>query len=679
MFRILLLALLCVQISFAQKTRTEKRILIFSKNAAWAYRHASIEFGAKKVKEYCEQRGINADISEDASQFNDENLQKYSSLVFLSANQDIFDADQEAALQRYIRSGGGFVGIHSSSGVERNWKWFNQMLGATFKVHPPYQDGTVKVIDKKHPSTKMLPNEWKRTDEWYFFTPMTNKLNVLMVLDSTTFKSNVHTQNYPNAWYHDFEGGRSFYTAGGHSEKDFEDPLFMQHIFGGISYAIGKNKMLDYSKNAKFEKAPARIITLDPGHFHAALVQKTMLAGLNSEVQIYAPAGEDLNQHLQRINSYNTRKEAPTSWKTSTYTGSDYFEKMISEKKGDIVVMAGNNATKTDAILKSVESGMNVLADKPMCINTEGYEKLKTAFKVAKEKNILLYDIMTERSEITTTLQRELSMMKGIFGDLLPGTPEDPSIIKESVHHFFKYVSGSPLIRPQWFMDTKQQGEGIVDVTTHLVDLALWAAFPETPLDVKDAHILAAKRWPTEMTLEEFGKITGAKTFPDFLKKDLKDANTLNVFANGEIDFKVKNVHSKVKVLWNYSTDKGGDTHYSIIKGSLGNIEIKQGEEEKYMPTLYIKNSKISEANLNAEFEKLKAKYPGISLVKTGTDYIVDIPTKYRTGHEAHFGEVMERYLKFYKVKNLPDWEVPNMLLKYYITTSALELANKQK
>ena len=679
MFRIILIFFICFQTVFAQKSRPEKRILIFSKNAAWAYRHASIEYADKKLKEYCEQKGIKADISEDAALFNDKDLNKYSALVFLSANQDIFDADQEAALQRYIRSGGGFVGIHSSSGVERNWKWFNQMLGATFKYHPPQQNGTIKVIDKKHPSTKGLPTEWKRWDEWYYFGPMTNKLNVLMVLDSTTFKSNSHTQNYPNAWYHDFEGGRSFYTAGGHNEKDFDDPLFMQHIFGGITYAIGKNKMPDNSKLAKFEKAPARVITLDPGHFHAALVQKTMLAGLNPNVQVYAPKGEDLNQHLARIESYNNRKENPTVWKENVYTGTDYFEKMISEKNGDLVVMAGNNAKKTDAILKSVEAGMNVLADKPMCIDAQGYEKLKTSFQVAKEKNVLLYDIMTERSEITTTLQRELSMMKGIFGEILPGTPEDPSIIKESVHHFYKYVSGSPLIRPQWFMDTKQQGEGIVDVTTHLVDLVLWAAFPETPLDIKDAKLLNAKRWPTEMTLDQFSTITGAKTFPNFLQKDLKDANTLNVFANGEIDFKVKNVHSKVKVLWNYSTDKGGDTHYSIMKGTLANIEIKQGEVEKYQPTLYIKNSKISEENLNLEFEKLKAKYPGISLQKSGSDYIVDIPAKYRTGHEAHFGEVMERYLKFYKVNNLPDWEVPNMLLKYYITTSALELANKQK
>jgi type 1 glutamine amidotransferase/predicted dehydrogenase len=677
MYKFSFLAFFCFQIAYGQTIRPEKKVLIFSKNASWAYRHASIEHADSCIKAYCEKRGILAEISEDANLFNDENLQKYSALVLLSANQDIFDADQEAALQRYIRSGGGLVGIHSTSGVERNWKWFNQMLGATFNYHPPQQNGTIKVIDHNHPSTKNLPNEWKRWDEWYHFGPMTNKLHILMVLDSTTFESKSHTQNYPNAWYHDFENGRIFYTAGGHLEKDYEDPMFMEHVFGGITYAIGKNKMPDLTKLKKFDKAPARIITLDPGHFHAALVQKSMLAGVKPTVQVYAPKGEDLDQHLKRIYSYNTRAELPTTWKAKVYSEPDYFQKMLKDKKGDIVVMAGNNAKKTEAILKSVEAGMNVLADKPMCIDAEGYEKLKTAFKVAKGKNILLYDIMTERSEITTALQRELSMMKGIFGEILPGTPDDPSVIKESVHHFYKYVSGSPLIRPQWFMDTKQQGEGIVDVTTHLVDLVLWAAFPETPLAIKDAQLLRAKRWPTEMTFDQFSTITGAKAFPDFLKKDLKDAKTLNVYANGEIDFKVKNVHSKVKVLWNYGTDKGGDTHYSIMKGSLSNIEIKQGEAESYQPTLYIRNLKIAEATLKAEFEKLKVKYPGISLQKTGNDYIVDIPAKYRTGHEAHFGEVMERYLKFYKVNNMPDWEVPNMLLKYHITTSALELANK--
>lgn len=656
----------------------QKQILIFSKNAKWAYRHQSIEHPNNAIKNYCIKNGLYANVSEDANLFNDDTLKKYSALVFVSANQDILDADQEAALQRYIRAGGGFVGIHSTSGVERNWTWFNRMLGATFKWHPPQQSGNVKVVDRKHISTRHLPKNWERWDEWYLFGPIQPYVNVLMVLDSTSFQSGRHPQNYPNAWYHEFEGGRIFYTAGGHNEKDFDDPRFLEHVFGGIKYAMGKKTKLDYSKNLKFEKPAARLITLDPGHFHAALVQKTSLPGLNPNVNLYAPEGPDLKQHLQRIEAYNNRKDNPTHWQENVYAGDDFFEKMISEKKGDIVVMAGNNAKKTDMILKSISSGLNVLADKPMCIDSEGFLKLKKAFEIAKEKEVLLYDIMTERSEITTVLQRELSFSPEVFGKILPGSPENPSIIKESVHYFFKYVSGSPLIRPQWFMDTKQQGEGIVDVTTHLVDLVQWAAFPDTPLQLTDAELIAAKRWPTTMTLSEFSKITGANQFPDFLKNNLKNDNSLEVFANGEIDFKLKEIHAKVKVLWNYSAEKGGDTHYSIMKGTQSDLEIRQGEKEGFVPQLYIKNARCSESQIKNTVDFLAKKYPGVSVQKQGEEYKIIIPDGFRTGHEAHFGEVMERFLKYYKVNNLPDWEVPNMLLKYLITTQALDLAKKQ-
>jgi type 1 glutamine amidotransferase/predicted dehydrogenase len=672
----LFLLILAFGNAFSTASKKETNILIFSKNAKWAYRHQSIEFANQSIKKYCEERGYKVEISEDASLFNDNTLQKFAAIVLVSANQDIFDADQEAALQRYIRAGGGLVGIHSSSGVERNWTWFSDMLGATFQWHPVQQNATINVIDKKHPSTKHLPTKWQRWDEWYYFKKINPKVKVLLTLDSTTFKSDKHTQNYPNAWYHEFEGGRVFYTAGGHNENDFIDPKFIEHIFGGIKYAIGKNKM-DYSKNKKFEKKPARIITLDPGHFHAALVQKTSLPNVNSEVKVYSPGGADLIQHNQRINNYNNRKENPTNWIQKEYIGQDFFEKMISEKNGDLVVMSGNNALKTDYILKTIESGMNVLADKPMCIDTEGYKKLQLAFEIAKKKGVLLYDIMTERSEITTVLQKELSQMPEVFGNLLPGSPQDPSIIKESIHHFFKFVSGSPLIRPQWFMDTKQQGEGIVDVTTHLVDLVHWAAYPETPLQISDAEVIAAKRWPTLMSLDQFSKITGAEKYPDFLQKNVTKDNNLEVYANGEIDFKLRKTHAKVKVLWNYSSEKGGDTHYSIMKGSKSNLEIEQGEKENFVPQLYIRNFSGTKAELQNVEIKLAKMFPGVSITKNQNDYLVVIPEKYRTGHEAHFGEVMERYLKFYKVNNMPDWEVPNMLLKYYITTQALEMAQK--
>lgn len=427
-------------------------------------------------------------------------------------------------------------------------------------------------------------------------------------------------------------------------------------------------------KKANNQKPALKIVTLDPGHFHAALVQKTDLKGVSPEVYVYAPNGAEVEQHLARINAYNSRAENQTHWHENVYKGPDYFEKMISEKKGDVVVMSGNNAKKTASILATIKAGMNVLADKPMCIDAKGYEQLKEAFKIAKQNNVLLYDIMTERSEITTVLQKELSQMPEIFGSLQTGTLEKPAIVKESVHHFYKFVSGAPLIRPSWFMDTKQQGEGIVDVTTHLVDLVQWAAFPETALQIKDATLLKAKRWPTNMTLEQFSTITGEKSFPDYFKKNLSDTNTLQIFANGEIDYTLKGHHAKVRVIWNYSTDKGGDTHYSIMRGTKSEIEITQVDA---LPQLSINSKNLSEAEVKKAIETLSKTYEGLGYTKTESGYLINIPAKFRTGHESHFGEVMERFLHYYDAQKLPSWEVPNMLLKYYITTQALELAKK--
>jgi hypothetical protein len=147
---------------------------------------------------------------------------------------------------------------------------------------------------------------------------------------------------------------------------------------------------------------------------------------------------------------------------------------------------------------------------------------LEQAFEVAAEKGVLLYDIMTERYEITTILQRELSQVPEVFGELLEGTPEEPAITKESVHHFSKQVSGSPLIRPAWFFDVEQQGEGIVDVTTHLVDLIQWEAFPEVVLKGRCGNYIC-RRWTTDLTPEMFNKVTGRMNFPDYLQKDVND------------------------------------------------------------------------------------------------------------------------------------------------------------
>jgi len=427
-----------------------------------------------------------------------------------------------------------------------------------------------------------------------------------------------------------------------------------------------------------------RLITLDPGHFHSALVQKSMYPDVDSVVHVYAPEGDEVKAHLNLIDQYNVA-ENPTHWKEEVYIGSDYFDKMLADKAGNVVVLAGNNQKKTDYIKKSIDAGLNVLADKPMAIDKAAFELLKKTFETAADKKLLLYDIMTERYEINTMLQRELSMNADIFGTLEKGTPENPAVTKESVHHFFKYVSGNPLKRPAWFMDVNQEGEGIVDVTTHLVDLVQWECFPEQVIDYhKDINMGVAKRWSTDMTLSQFNVLTKLNGFPDYLKKDVVQDSILKVFSNGEINYTLKGIHAKVSVKWAYQAPEGtGDTHYSIMRGTKANLIIKQGAEQSYKPALYIeqvgKADAAYEALLTEKFKSIESKYPGIALKKLAKGWEVTIPEKYKEGHEAHFARVTEKFLGYLKDGKMPSWEVPNMIAKYYTTTAALELARSGK
>ncbi len=450
-------------------------------------------------------------------------------------------------------------------------------------------------------------------------------------------------------------------------------------LLASLTVAAAMLQSCNPTKTDETTQQPIRLMVVDPGHFHAALVQKSTYESVDSTVHVYAQEGPDVDAYLDKIEKYNTRDEAPTNWAEQVYRGGDFMEKMLAEKPGNLVILAGNNQKKTDFIKRSVDAGLHVLADKPMAIDPAGFELLKEAFVAAKNNNVLLYDIMTERYEITNTLQRELAQVPAIFGVLQQGTPEDPAVVKESVHHFFKYVSGEPLIRPTWFFDTKQQGEGIVDVTTHLVDLIQWSAFPETVIDYeKDIEIGNVKRTPTPLTAAQFKQVTNVDSYPEFLAKDVQN-DVLNVYANGEINYTLKGIHSKVVVIWNYQAPEGtGDTHYSIMKGSKANLVIRQGKEQQFKPVLYIEpvgNDAGYEADLTEAFRAIQDKFPGITLKKNATGWEIAVPASYDTGHEAHFAQVAEKYMGFLKDGKLPEWEVPNMIAKYYTTTQGLKKA----
>ncbi|HIF84202.1 MAG TPA: oxidoreductase [Flavobacteriaceae bacterium] len=425
------------------------------------------------------------------------------------------------------------------------------------------------------------------------------------------------------------------------------------------------------SKTVKF-------MALDPGHFHAALTLNTMYEDVDPSINVYAPEGPEVKDFLSKISAYNSRDKNPTDWEVNVSLSDNFLQDMVSKKLGNVMIVAGKNSKKIDYVLAAVKAGFNVYADKPLVINPEGFIKLEEAFKIAKENNVLIYDIMTERFEVTTGLQKAFFMSSEIFGSLINGSEEEPAISKLSVHHFFKYVSGQPLVRPAWFFDINEEGEGIVDVTTHLVDLIQWEAFPNQIIDRSDIEMVNAKRWPTVLLPSEFQKVTGYSYYPPYLSKDL-DGENLKVFCNGEMNYKIKGKHAKVSVVWNFKAPEGTkDTHYSIMRGTKSDLIIKQGVEENYKTTLYIKPNEIEnfENNLVTALNEIQGKFPGVASTKISDSlWKINVPEELKIGHEAHFGQVTSNFLTYLEKEELPVWEVPNMISKYYTTIEAYKMA----
>ncbi len=452
--------------------------------------------------------------------------------------------------------------------------------------------------------------------------------------------------------------------------------LFMSSSCGGGGKSA-KNET-DASKSAfTGAKGEVKIIDLDPGHFHAALVQKEMYDEISPEAYVYAPDGPDVKEHLKLVESYNKRAENPTTWAEKVYLGPDYLEKMLAEKPGNVVVIAGNNRLKTDYIKKSVEAGLNVFADKPMVISPDKSGELEEAFQIAREKGVLIYDIMTGRFEINNILLKEISQLPEIFGKLQNGTPEQPAIEMGSIHHYYKSVSGSILVRPGWYYDVEQQGEGIVDVTTHMVDFIQWGCFPNQAIQKSDIEMISAKRWPTVVSKEDYKSVTQLDQFPDYLKKDVK-GDKLMVYANGEMIYKIKGVVAKLSVEWrNKSIDGKGDKEKVILRGTNSTLEIRNGD------FYVIANEKTDLGLFAGNLEKaITQDLPqvGITMEKVNNNtWKINVPDKYKVPHETNFSQVMQVYLGYLRAGKMPSSEVTNMITKYYTTMSALRLAKENK
>lgn len=422
------------------------------------------------------------------------------------------------------------------------------------------------------------------------------------------------------------------------------------------AYAEGEKEAQKLLK----EYMPIDLTVIAPGHFHANLLQKYMPEGIEPVVKVYAPEGPEVRSYLSAVQAFNNRAENPTSWIEETHIQSDFLEALPEAEKKEAVLLAGNNRDKSEYILESVKKGYNVLSDKPMAINKEGFDKLREAYEAAESKGLVLMDLMTERYDIVNLLTRDLLNSEELFGgfDLTQDTPVSIS----SVHHFYKKVGGVALTRPAWYYDTAQQGEGIADVTTHLIDLFFWQCFPGQEIPIPEIEMLGASHYPTVITKKQFLASTGERC----------DSDKLEVMANGTLKFAAKGLPVKIDVRWNWCPPKGGgDSFAAVYKGKKCTLSVrtdKRGSQKEIILS--------SQADLNA-LESVLAKYPGTSYTKLKSgEYLVVIPDGLKVGHEDHFNLVASQFFNYMRGERIPSWESVNTLSKYYITTTAVEMAN---
>lgn len=242
----------------AQVNWKKVRILVYTKNGK-GYVHDNIPFAVACFQRLGKEQGFTVDSTSNPAVFTEASLARYNALVFTSTNNDVFDTDaQRLAFRRYIEAGGGFVGIHSVMGTERNWYWFKRMLGGTFAWHPKFQKLRVVKLDKEHPSLAGLPDVWEKEDECYFSKELSPGPTVIMAHDLTSLDTSQraqirtfgggYTRLYPAVWHHRFDGGYTWCTALGHDKKDYRDPVFTKHLFQGLAFVVSQVKKVDFGK-----------------------------------------------------------------------------------------------------------------------------------------------------------------------------------------------------------------------------------------------------------------------------------------------------------------------------------------------------------------------------------------------------------------------------------------------
>ncbi|MCA5005573.1 putative oxidoreductase C-terminal domain-containing protein [Sphingobacterium bovistauri] len=412
-----------------------------------------------------------------------------------------------------------------------------------------------------------------------------------------------------------------------------------------------------------------KLIVIDPQHFHAALVQKYTHPTIDSTVQLFAQREEDVVGYNTLISQFKTRDNQPTNWETKFYYDSDFVSKAFTNTDGNLIILAGDNKKKISYIESANAQGLDVFADKPLVIDKDGYANLET---LLHQRKGLIYDIMTERYDVKNELIKALILDESFSGGF-ENNATVPLISFSSTHHIIKNVSGKPLIRPILFFNTNQQGEGLVDVTTHYIDLVQWMLSSEKVIEIKrDVKFKNSKRWKTSVSKDQFSKATNLTEFPNELLPFVKDDN-LELFCNGKIDYLFKDVPVSINVQWNVeSLDGKGDQFYAKFQTRNLNIEVKPNDMGK--STIYVSPIHADKSFGKKMKEALSRshRFAAVDFIENANSFQLIIPSELYLSHEDHFAKVLKQFLNYRKNRKIPDWETSFLLAKYYLTTEAL-------
>jgi predicted dehydrogenase len=410
------------------------------------------------------------------------------------------------------------------------------------------------------------------------------------------------------------------------------------------------------------------LLFLEPGHFHAALTLRQAHARVAGEVFVYVSGEGEPGDFLALIERFNGRAESPTRWRPQVIAAADPLACLVTERRGDVVVLAGRNAGKALTIRRLHDAGFHVLADKPWLVEPDDLEHVRASLAGWP----LVMEIMTGRHDVAAGVFKRLVDARDVFGEF---RRDAPAIELESAHHLEKLVAGAPLRRPWWFFDVRVQGGGAVDIPTHLVDQTQWLLEGRGVAPGARPELIAARAWPTVVPLGAFRRITGEAGFPRELQP-LVDPGGLRYLANAELEYRIGPVTARATASWRLSSPPGGgDTQSIVARGTGADVLMERAAHTGYRRRLGLRPHADAERTRRAVADTIAAvqrEVPGAGLVPAGGGrYEVTIPPALDTGHETHFARVLHDLLTAIDDARWPGARAERTLAKYTLLAEA--------